>query len=129
MILDPLDLVVPLLKRHLSPSRSGITIEGIDSGGALPQPGCEHAEELADICISPRGTCGPLFRLTISSSPPHLGTTSLSSMSASQPPPGTLRLPWGDPCGVLPLPSSHIHLESTQCFPQLVIIEVPDIPG
>ena len=38
VILDPLDHVVPLLKRHLSLSRSGLTTEGVNSRAAYLQP-------------------------------------------------------------------------------------------
>ena len=99
VILDGLDLMVPLLKRHLGLSRKGITTEGVDSGGAHPQPICKHAEEVADISISLRGTCEPLCGLTISPSTPPLRSTYLSSMLASLLPPWTLRLSQGNPCG------------------------------
>ena len=61
--------MVPLLKRHLSLPRSGITTKGINSGGAHPQSNCEHAENAFNICICPRRTCRPLSRLTWSPSP------------------------------------------------------------
>ena len=51
MVLDAPDLVMPLLKRDLSLSRSGITTEGIDAESPHPQPGDGHAEELASIHI------------------------------------------------------------------------------
>ena len=49
MILDALNLMVPLLEGHLGLSRSGLTTEGVNSGGANPQCSCDHAEEVANI--------------------------------------------------------------------------------
>ena len=54
--------------RHLSLPRSGITTKGVNSGGAHPQPSSEHAEKVADICISPKGPVGHC-RLAWSPSP------------------------------------------------------------
>ena len=40
VVLDALDLMVPLLERHLSLPRSGITTKGVNSWGTDPQPSC-----------------------------------------------------------------------------------------
>ena len=83
MILNALDQVVPLLKRHLSPPRSGITNKSIDTRGTHPQSGCKCAEEMAKICrrMGLTGYLGSLLYLHPSfhlvPSFPQFGTSSL----------------------------------------------------
>ena len=102
-VFDALDLVTPLLKRHLSLPRSGITTKGVNSGGTHPQPGHKPAEEVVDICISPRETCRSLYGLAWS--PPPWNITSLSSISDMLLSQATLKPPWGDPRGGVAPPS------------------------
>ena len=86
--------MIPLLKRHLSLSRGGITIKGVDTRGTNPQSGCKHAEDAIDIGSrtywSPWGlaippslllpvTVAPIARYTLATAP------------------GALTFPWGDP--------------------------------
>ena len=65
-VLDALDLMVPLLKRHFGLPRSGIPPKSVNSGGTHPQPSHKCAEEVDDICISPRGTCSLAMVLLLS---------------------------------------------------------------
>ena len=118
VILDMLDLVVPLLKRHLSLPRSGITTKDVNSGGVYPQPGCEHAEKVADIHIGPRGTYGLLHRLAMSPSTPHseahFPIIHFGFTATPWDPQTALGWPvWG--CCLLP--PSYLHLESLQHLP------------
>ena len=46
MVLNTLDLMIPLLERHFSPSRT----ESVNARGTHPLSGHEHAEEMTDIC-------------------------------------------------------------------------------
>ena len=69
VVLDALDLVIPLLKRYLDLSLSGITTEGIDMGSAHLQSGCECADESANIHSELRGANWLQHRLAISPSP------------------------------------------------------------
>ena len=129
VVLDTLHLMVPLLKRHLSLPRSGITTKGVHSGNSMPQPSHRHSEEVANICISLWRTGGSLCRLDSLPSPPLQGL-----------------LPHGpcwfhhcprDPCvglgqamwGCCPIPPSCLKLNGLQHLPQLVIIKSLDIPG
>ena len=71
VVLDALDLMIPLLQWHFSLPGSGIATKGVNSRSTHPQPGCEHAEEAVDICVSPSGTCRLLGGLAWSPSLPH----------------------------------------------------------
>ena len=129
MVLDTLYLVVPLLKRHLSLPHSGITTKGVYSGGTQPQPGCDHAEEVADICVSLWRTDRPLHWLNSSPSPPPFRATPSQAMLVSLPPQEPMSWPRTTHAWFCPLPPRYLKPDDLHCLPQLVTIKFLDIPG
>ena len=105
VVLDALDLMVPLLKRHFGLPSSGITINDVYSGGSHPQPSCKHSEEVANISISPRGTCRLLCGLTMFPSLPLRRPLPHHPCQLPHCPKGSLVCP-GQPVWVQPLPPS-----------------------
>ena len=112
VFLDKPDLMVPLLKRYLGLSRSGITTEGIDAVGAHPQPSFEHGEEPADICSILWGELWAAAWVHHTSIPlpsrVHFPVIN-SGFTAN---PGPADFPGVTQVGVPPLPLSHFSLES-----------------
>ena len=91
---------------------SGITTEGIDAGGAHPQPSHECTEESADICSSLRGTYGPLCRFAIPSSPLPSGVHfPIINFGVTTSPRDPVDFPRVTQVGMPPPPSSHFGLE------------------
>ena len=128
VLLDTLDLMIPLLERHFSLPRGGITTKGVNSGGTHSHPRYKCAEEVDDICISPRGTCRLLGRPTWSLSPPPWKVTSPLSTSAELPAPGTLKLLQGDLWGGAAPPSLLPPQRESQAPPRVDQGEVPKYP-
>ena len=93
VVLDTLDLVVPLLKNTSVFPGVASTTKGVNPGGTHPQPSCEHAEEATDIHISPRGNCRLLHGLAWSQPLLPWKVTSLSSRLAILLSPGTSDCP------------------------------------
>ena len=129
VILDPLDLVIPLLERHFSLNRRGITTKGVNSRGTHLHSRHKHAEEVVDICVGPRGdlqTAGQAYLVPILS---PWKVTSLLSTLAVLPPPGTPEPLWVTPEEVQPLPPCYLHVENPEHLPELIKAKFPNIPG
>ena len=95
VILNTLDLMVPLLKRHFSLSRSGITTKSVGTRDAHPQSGCKHAAEMANVCSGLEGLTGYYGNSLYLHPSSHLGPASLLLGTPSLLPTFALRFPWG----------------------------------